>query len=67
MTAEILGRLGFDAALKLGASRNYDACLREWISIFLKFLLLFLWLLIFIVVGNGFAGPRRHADDRNAG
>ena len=41
-------RFANHAYQKLGGSRNYDACLREWISIFLKFLLLFLWPPIFI-------------------
>lgn len=41
-------RFANHAYQKLGGSRNYDACLREWIPLFLKFLLLFIWLLIFI-------------------
>jgi len=41
-------RFANHAYQKVGGSRNYDACLREWIPLFLKFLLLFLWRLIFI-------------------
>src|SRR5262249_43889319 len=40
---------GNHAYQKLGGSRNYDACMREWIPFFLKLLLLLLWLLILIV------------------
>jgi len=44
-------RTGFGnhAYQKLGGSRNYDACMREWIPFFLKLLLLFIWLLILIL------------------
>jgi hypothetical protein len=34
---------------KLGGSRNYDACMREWLSPLAKFLLILLWLIILII------------------
>jgi len=42
-------RFANHAYQKPGGSRNYDACLREWIPFFLKLLLLFIWLLILIL------------------
>jgi hypothetical protein len=37
------------AYTKLGGSRNYDACMRQWVSPLTALLLLLLWLIIFII------------------
>lgn len=39
---------GNHAYQKLNGSKNYDACMREWLSPFMKLLLIFLWLIILI-------------------
>ena len=44
-------RTGFGnhAYQKLNGARNYDACMREWISPLLRLLLILLWLIILII------------------
>ncbi len=39
---------GNHAYQKLNGSKNYDACMREWLSPFMKLLLILLWLIILI-------------------
>jgi hypothetical protein len=42
-------RFGNHAYQKLSASRNYDACMREWISPLVRLLLILIWLIILII------------------